>query len=409
MGMDKGGGGVDTSGLEKSANRAIDLQERMYDLSREDIQPWYQAGRAGLGTLLDYMGLQGGTSTPLTREQLREELLPSYTTQQQSSSGMDGWYRAPDGSLVQLTPEFVRDAQRARTEDPIRRQWWQEYGDAMSTAMNAARGLHDDFAGFTPLSTTSTKDVVDNEALNAAIEARLAEQANMEKPEYYGSLLKSFGMDEFEEDPGYAYRKQEAEKALERQMAAQGVTLGGGGYGEINPQVAKALEAQSQGMASQEYGNAYNRYVNDQMNKFNMLMGVSGMGSGATTQMQQAGQQYAGAAGQIGMDLASAQMNAQLQQQSKPSMFGQLVGLGAQAAGAYFGASDIRLKTNIVEVGKEKGHKIYEFDYLDGSGRFRGVMAQDVLEIEPEAVKMMPNGYYAVDYGKLGLEMTEVK
>ena len=34
-------------------------------------------------------------------------------------------------------------------------------------------------------------------------------------------------MDEYKADPGYQFRQDEAQKA-ERQMAAQGVTLGGG-------------------------------------------------------------------------------------------------------------------------------------------------------------------------------------
>jgi len=39
---------------------------------------------------------------------------------------------------------------------------------------------------------------------------------------------------------------------------------------------------------------------------------------------------------------------------------------------------------------------------------FIGVMAQDVLKIDPLAVEMMSDGYYAVDYGRLGFEMEEV-
>ena len=35
-------------------------------------------------------------------------------------------------------------------------------------------------------------------------------------------------------------------------------------------------------------------------------------------------------------------------------------------------------------------------------------MAQDLLEIMPDAVVTMPNGYYGVLYGKLGLSMERV-
>ncbi|PCJ97836.1 MAG: hypothetical protein COA45_09110 [Zetaproteobacteria bacterium] len=70
--------------------------------------------------------------------------------------------------------------------------------------------------------------------------------------------------------------------------------------------------------------------------------------------------------------------------------------------------SDVRLKENIILIGEELGHNIYEFDYLDGSGRFRGVMAQEVMKSVPDAVTRHSNGYLQVDYDKLGLRMVRV-
>ncbi len=155
--------------------------------------------------------------------------------------------------------------------------------------------------------------------------------------EGYGSLLEKFGMDKFEEDPGYAFREAQGQKALERAMAAQGVTLGGGGVGEINPQVAQAIQDYSQGLASQEYGNAYNRYNADQQNVYNRLMGASNVGQNATGIMANSGQNYATNTGNITMNLAQAQTQAaQAAAANKGggSMFGTLVGGGI---GAYFG------------------------------------------------------------------------
>lgn len=67
--------------------------------------------------------------------------------------------------------------------------------------------------------------------------------------------------------------------------------------------------------------------------------------------------------------------------------------------------SDIRLKENIVPVGEDKGYPIYEWNYIGAPDRFRGVMAQDVLEITPEAVVMEDDGFYAVYYDRIGLTM----
>jgi hypothetical protein len=72
--------------------------------------------------------------------------------------------------------------------------------------------------------------------------------------------------------------------------------------------------------------------------------------------------------------------------------------------------SDLRLKADIVRVGTAaNGLPLYEFRYLGGETRYRGVMAQDVLRHTPEAVVTMDNGYLAVRYDRLGLEMTAVQ
>ena len=68
--------------------------------------------------------------------------------------------------------------------------------------------------------------------------------------------------------------------------------------------------------------------------------------------------------------------------------------------------SDIRLKTDITRIGTaDNGLPIYSFRYIDREGLYSGVMAQDVLTHTPEAVITRPNGFYAVDYGLLGVEM----
>jgi hypothetical protein len=64
---------------------------------------------------------------------------------------------------------------------------------------------------------------------------------------------------------------------------------------------AKALDAYGQGMASQEYGNAYNRYVTDQTNLYNRLAGVAGTGQTATQQV-----------GSLGANMANQVSNNQI-------------------------------------------------------------------------------------------------
>lgn len=62
--------------------------------------------------------------------------------------------------------------------------------------------------------------------------------------------------------------------------------------------------------------------------------------------------------------------------------------------------SDIKLKSNIVRVGThDLGIGIYEYNIFDR--REIGLMAQEVLQVKPEAVEMHEDGYYRVNYGMM--------
>ncbi len=81
--------------------------------------------------------------------------------------------------------------------------------------------------------------------------------------------------------------------------------------------------------------------------------------------------------------------------------------LGNLAGGAM--ASDKTLKENIIKVGKSAlGFNIYEFNYLWSPKRFRGVIAQEVQKIKPQAVLSNIFGHLLVDYSKLDVNMEQV-
>ena len=76
--------------------------------------------------------------------------------------------------------------------------------------------------------------------------------------------------------------------------------------------------------------------------------------------------------------------------------------------GAYGGASDIRLKENIREVGLSKsGFKIYEFNYKNDGTRYRGAMAQDVITKLPKAISLQ-DGYLYVNYDMIDINMEAI-
>jgi hypothetical protein len=109
---------------------------------------------------------------------------------------------------------------------------------------------------------------------------------------------RDFTMSDFQQDPGYAFRMAEGQKALERSAAARGGLQGGG--------TLKALAKYGQDFASNEYGNAYNRFNADRDRRFNRLSSLAGLGQTATGQLGQAGQNYANQAGQNLMGAANA-------------------------------------------------------------------------------------------------------
>jgi hypothetical protein len=75
-----------------------------------------------------------------------------------------------------------------------------------------------------------------------------------------------------------------------------------------------------------------------------------------------------------------------------------LIGTGVSIASLF---SDERLKTNIVKVGvHSKGFNIYEYDKF--GQRERGVMAQEVMKVMPEAVTEHESGYLMVNYVMIG-------
>ena len=79
----------------------------------------------------------------------------------------------------------------------------------------------------------------------------------------------------------------------------------------------------------------------------------------------------------------------------------------AASPGAVDPPSDIRLKRDIRPVGRTgSGLTLYRFRYLWSDVEMVGVMAQEVLEVAPQAVFKAPDGYYRVDYARLGLRFT---
>lgn len=108
----------------------------------------------------------------------------------------------------------------------------------------------------------------------------------------YGSLAKPFGMDQFQQDPGYAFRQSEGMRALERSAAAR--------QGLLSGSALKGIQRFGQDLASQEYQNAFNRYQTERAARLAPLQSMTAAGQNAANMMgSYAGQYGAGNAANI--------------------------------------------------------------------------------------------------------------
>jgi hypothetical protein len=92
------------------------------------------------------------------------------------------------------------------------------------------------------------------------------------------------------QDPGYGFRMSEGLKAVDRQAAARG--------GLISGNALKASQAFGQDMASQEYGNAFNRYQTIRGNTLQPFQMGAAAGQSAAAMQGQSNANYGSAGGQ---------------------------------------------------------------------------------------------------------------
>lgn len=105
-----------------------------------------------------------------------------------------------------------------------------------------------------------------------------------------GELSRRFTQQDFQTDPGYQFRLEQGNKGMMNALNARG--LGGSGA------MVKAASKYNQGMASDEYTNAYNRFVQGGDSIYNRLAGLSNTGQTTSQQLSNLGSDYANQYGQ---------------------------------------------------------------------------------------------------------------
>lgn len=85
-----------------------------------------------------------------------------------------------------------------------------------------------------------------------------------------GYYTKPFSEADFHVDPGYEFRKEEGLRALDRTLASRGSVFSGAQL--------RGAQDYGQNIASEEYGNAYNRYNTDINNDYTRTASLANLG-----------------------------------------------------------------------------------------------------------------------------------
>ena len=257
---------------QQSAAAAQQEIGRQYDTTRGDLAPWRQAGMGAIDRLQYLLGTGGSGSVN-----------PAVGQAQNALSNAQSEYNA----LLASSSTSSSPGGRWTRDDPGGHTGG-EGGDGGAN-WHWVRDDSPVSSGPDPAALSAARARM--EAAQNALNSAQAQPWNA--GEGYGSLLKPYQQSTFEEDPGYQFRLQEGNKAIENSAAARGMQLSGANL--------KGLQRFNSGLASQEYGNWFNRdqslygrHSADRDRTFNYLSGTSGQDLNAAAQTGAFGAQAAG-------------------------------------------------------------------------------------------------------------------
>lgn len=194
-------------------------------------------------------------------------------------------------------------------------------------------------------------------------------------------------------------QQEDNRRALENQLANRGIVPGTAAYEREMQRLTMANTDQMNQLALTGRQMGFNEALAQRNQPLNEIIGLM---SGTqiqnpnatfaqTPQSQVAGVDYTGLVNQKYQSEA-AQYNARMG--ALGGLFGGITGM--------FSFSDERLKTDIKRVGKtDEGLPVYTYRYKGDGTIHMGVMAQEVLKENPDAVRMHESGFLTVDYGKV--------
>jgi hypothetical protein len=334
--------------------------------------------------------------------QLRAGQSPNLQTSLGQNVGMQGWDRASNLLMSRLDPQLQRqeqrlDAQLAAQGIPLGSEAYtraksdlaMQQNDARTQAQLQAQGIQQNLFG-----QELQAGQFGNQAMLGQNQAQLANLGFTNQAQQQDFANRMAGMGFNNQQIQQMYQNQIAQQQANNAIAQQEYANRMAGANLSN-------QARQQGLQEQAY------LRNEPLNTL----------SAVRTGSQVTGPQFVNSFNQAttaGPDLLGAagmQYNAQMgdfnaKQAAQANLNQGLFSLGGSA----MMMSDIRLKENIKPVGvMPNGLTLYSFEYVDevkshplaGEGIHVGVMAQEVEQVFPYAVKTLNDGYKVVDYGLL--------
>jgi hypothetical protein len=277
----------------------------MFDVSTENQQPFMESGYGANDTLSRLLGIAPRTSSGNA---------PGVKDSWDDSNGRlvgntylpkDVEYRSTDGGKGKYF-DIYRDGQQLGTLSPGGSNGiFHATGIAIPTPADLAASSAGSGSAYAPGPNGEINQRIPGGSGTPGATGGYAED-NTGLPTGY--LSQTFGPDQFKAnlDPGYAFRTQQGSQGVLNGAAA--------GSGSLSGPALKALMDYNQASASQEYGNAFDRFQTQQGNIFQRLssladrgqasaagVGNQGVATGANIGANIVGAGNAAAAGQIGV------------------------------------------------------------------------------------------------------------
>ena len=255
-------------------------------------------------------------------------------------------------------------------------------------------------------------------------------------PNYLNQLINpSYDSEIFKAQTSQRNRlaNQSFENNLMNPLASRNLTRGSSVNQMSNEFANNLANLETSAMANEDarVGNVLSQLFNYYQVPYNMMMGLQNNASQmAMAQMQaqasldranadRRGDLLSGLAGGLGSMIGnmgtgssgsgSGKSNNGSNNQNSNSFGWDDAAKMALQLGAMYAASgsDIRLKENLELLDTVDGYNIYRFDYINGAKDQVGVIAQEILDVQPEAVGVDDSGYYFVAYGLLPEEVQQ--